>query len=392
MKEINEKKILFLTFEGIGSTIFTSQVAIHVNEMYKMKFNFDIITFETWRKQWKQSNVNLINHRCVFSNLSIILKRGINIYFPFLNLLNILIFSYSFIPQKNKYSMIHARSDYAAFISIVTKPLHKLPVIWDCRGDSLDELYFALKNKNVFFRFFGLFYLIPALKIRLYIINKFADKAIFVSNALKDHYSKILKTSKYVIIPCPVSDNIFYFDNELRIKKRNDLNFKTNQKVFLYSGSLVGYQFVEGLSQLFEKILSVPDNIILMLTSEPDEALKKFNYLLCEKFLILKAPFTEMVDFYNAADFAILIRKNRNLNFVASPTKFGEYCLTGLPVIMNNSIDQSYNIAIKLGNYVSYENIPNERFSITKREDIANESLKYFSRSVLNNLYIELYQ
>ena len=40
------------------------------------------------------------------------------------------------------------------------------------------------------------------------------------------------------------------------------------------------------------------------------------------------SDFYEINKYYNVADFAILIRSDRSLNHVASPTKFGEYCLT----------------------------------------------------------------
>lgn len=392
MKEKKENKFLFLMFEGIGSTIFNSQVAVHVNEMKKNNIKMDVLTFETWNKQWKNSKENLNTYRNKFPNSNIKLKKGVNIYIPFFNLFNVIIFIYNIFSVKDEYSMIHARSDYATFIAIITKPIHKLPVIWDCRGDSVDELRFSLQKRNFFIRSAGFLYLVPSLLMRLFVINKFADKAIFVSNALKEHYSKRLKTFNHVVIPCPVSDNNFYFDEKLRYEKRGELNFDENNKVFLYSGTMAGYQFVDGLIQLFEKILEIPNNVVLILTSEPDKARKIFFSLLTQKLIILKVPFTEMVDFYNAADFAILIREKRNLNYVASPTKFGEYCLTGLPVIMNKSIDQSYKIAIELGNYISYENVPIKEYPVNKRVDIARQALKFFSRSESNALYFEFYR
>jgi hypothetical protein len=392
MNEENHVRYLFLMFEGIGSTIFNSQVAVHVNEMNKNNLKFDILSFETWRKQWKKSNENLILYKNNNSNLNIKLSKGINIYLPLLNLMNVFLFLYYIYPKRKDYKLIHARSDYAAFISIITRPLHKLPVIWDCRGDSVDELRYSFDKKNILLRLISLVYLLPILRIRLFIINRFADRAIFVSEALRNHYYKFLKTSNYRIIPCPVSENIFYFDNKLRNEKRKELNFGEEQRVFLYSGSMVGYQFITGLEKFFEKILMDPNNIVMILTSEPDKAKKYFSFLSDKKLLILSAPFMEMVAFYNAADFAILIRESRRLNYVSSPTKFGEYCLSGLPVIMNDTVEQAFTIANEIGNYISSDDIPKQIYRVSKRTEISKKSKQYFSRSVLNKIYLELYE
>ena len=50
----------------------------------------------------------------------------------------------------------------------------------------------------------------------------------------------------------------------------------------------------------------------------------------------------------SAADFGLLLRENNIVNNVASPTKFAEYLMAGLPVIISNGIgDFSYFVRFK---------------------------------------------
>ena len=99
-----------------------------------------------------------------------------------------------------------------------------------------------------------------------------------------------------------------------------------------------------------------------------------------------------MNSIYNASDFAFMIRATRNLNVVASPTKFGEYCLTGLQVIHNSSVSQVNEIISILKNGFQYNDIENAiRLNDNMRSAVAVKAKKYYSRKILNNRYIKIY-
>ena len=90
------------------------------------------------------------------------------------------------------------------------------------------------------------------------------------------------------------------------------------------------------------------------------------------------------------SDYGVLLRDNRSLNNVSSPTKFGEYCITGLRVIHNNTIDQVCDITAKISN--GYGLLPPYSFcDIKTRTLIATKARQVFSRQISNKKYSSIY-
>jgi hypothetical protein len=387
---MQKKKGLFVLHEGIADTIFNSQVLEHVISMKSLGIDFDILSFNTFNKSWNQSNYNFESIKKKYPNLNIFLNKALNIYYPFSFLVNS-IFLLRFLKNK-KYDFIHARADYTAFLCILTKPIHKINVLWDCRGASVDELKDSLSRKNSLIKIFGRFFLVTFNTLASYVNSKSCDSAIFVSESLYKIFQKNIRHENYKIIPCPVSEKFFYFNSNLRSITRKEYNIKDNNKVYLYSGSMVAYQSLNEQYDFYKKLLINPQNIIFIITSEPDKAKLTFKDLKSKRLFILNATFENINSFYNLADFAILLRENKLLNKVASPTKFGEYCLSGLPVIMNDTVDQAKFVAKKIGNYISILDISSEKYDDENRVQISNKALNYYSRSILNDQYLELYK
>lgn len=384
-------KILFITHEGIDSSIFNSQVLIHCMSMKKMGISIDILSFNTNKKTRTASLVNykkLLNSKL---DIKIILKPAFNIYLPFSSFLNGILLTFFLLNNKNKYSILHCRSDYTTFISLITKFIHQKQVIWDCRGDSFDELNDTLLKKNVLIKFFGNVFLKPVNAFEIFISSRFSSAAIFVSKSLFCLHSNNLNSKNYKIVPCPVSEELFFFNDKLRESFRKANRIKDDDRVFLYSGSLAAYQALNLQEDFYDRILDDMRNIIIFATIDVVQAREYFQDKISDRFLIHNVPFHDMNNYYNLADFAILLRDNKQLNRVASPTKFGEYCLTGLPVIMNDTVEQSLEFSKKIGNYISWESLNFETFDNKLRYEIANISRTYFSRNELNKLYFDLY-
>jgi len=58
-----------------------------------------------------------------------------------------------------------------------------------------------------------------------------------------------------------------------------------------------------------------------------------------EGVINLFVPYNDVPNYLNAADFAIIWRDNNLVNNVASPSKFSEFSVNGLPVLHNGSVD-----------------------------------------------------
>lgn len=386
------KKGLFILHEGISSTIFNSQVLEHSKGLKKSGIEFDILSFDTLAKTWELSKNNLGKAKITHPDVNIKLIKAMNIYYPFSLFVNFILLVSFFKKNKKNYSFIHARTDYTTFLCILTKPFHNLPVYWDCRGDNVSELKDSLSRKNLFVRLIGNFYLVNFERIIIFLNCKLCDGAIFVSQALFELFKNMLVTKNYEIIPCPVSEKLFFFDSRLRLTMRNKFKFDDKNIVYLYSGSMVAYQSLQVQYLLYKRLLQNPENIIIIVTSDPEIAVDYFKNLNSNNLIILSANFEEMNHYYNLSDFAFLIREKKQLNFVASPTKFGEYCLTGLPVIMNDTVDQSLQYSKELGNYVNWDVSRFNKFGLDKRDEISSKAKFYFSRIELNKQYINLYQ
>jgi hypothetical protein len=385
---------LFISFDGIGSSIFDSQVSAHAKAMRELGVNLDIVAFEPFRKAWGVSRNNLYNNIKSSPEISITLIKASNIYLPLANIVNffIVLFSIKKATKSNQYDFIHARSDYSAYICYLTQRFHKLPIIWDCRGDSVDELKDALSRKtNIFTRLYGKYLMFVQRKIVKHLRYKMKF-GVFVSDELfKTHFSGASHiVSK--IIPCPVNDKYFYFDEKVRDRARRDLGYYESDNVFLYSGSMIAYQGIKKQVEVYRKVISSDSNArILIVTPDTQLAEELFLSLDQSKITILSSTFDKMNYYYNAADFAFLLREKKQLNHVASPTKFGEYCLCGLPVIMNDTVEQAYKYSKLIGNYCSVNETGYNKISYDARNAISIHALRYYSRSAVDNRYIDLY-
>src|SRR3990167_3170961 len=116
-----KKHGLFIFHEGVGSTIFASQVMEHALCMNEKGIDLSVLTFETFQKAKISSKNNLRNISGKYPSFKVDLRFGMNIYLPFSTLINsYFLLRYLFL-HRNQFSFIHARADYTAFLSLITK-------------------------------------------------------------------------------------------------------------------------------------------------------------------------------------------------------------------------------------------------------------------------------
>lgn len=383
---------LYILHEGISSTIFTSQVMEHALCMEKSGVKLDILTFETFGKARTASLKNLETARRDYKSINIELKFGANIYLPFSTVINALLLIHQLIKHKNKYEFIHARADYTSFLCLITRPIHRLPVIWDCRGDAVGELNDSLSRKSGFLRMTLGKVLLLRQRLMASINSMLADGAVFVSKELRGLHIKKLRTLRSIVVPCPVPEEKFFFDEKIRMEMRSLYKLRPSQRVFLYSGSMVAYQGISEQFKLYRDILKRSDNFILFATPDSALASEYFKDLPARQFKVISVSYAEMNGVYNLADFAFMLREPKILNWVASPTKFGEYCLTGLPVILNETVQQASENSEILGNKIAINSIDTvEIFSNDQRKLISVMSQGIYSRASTAQTYKSLY-
>lgn len=206
------------------------------------------------------------------------------------------------------------------------------PFVIDCHGDAIDEYRYNSKKIS---------------KLKIYFMEKMErtgiKKAKYVvcqSNAMIKFLQKKYSPSdpnKFIEYKCNASLDNFYFDQEIRKSTRKILNIEDNTTVFIYSGGLHKWQKVEESISFFKKYHHLNANSkLIILTLDKNKAIELSQTSapsLTSSIIIESVPHDQVIKYLNAADIAFLLRDNRNLNAVASPTKLGEYMACGLPVI-----------------------------------------------------------
>ena len=305
---------------------------------------------------------------------------------------------------KYPYLVFFSRADIGGEMVFLKKIYpNKIKFIYDLRGAWVEEHLWSIKKNNSYsikqYRNLSRIYYSEFLR------QKVADKIFVVSNTLKDyfinHYNS--KAEKFVLYPCLSSSDKFYFDVYLRIQSREELGFENEDIVFVYSGGVLNkYHIPDSIIRMFDRISKYESRAkLLLLIKKSSKDLKEQISNNKNIKLIEGVPNNKVVDFLNAADYGFLLRENIILNNVAFPTKFAEYLLSGLPVIISESLIDCVKYCKKYnsGFVVSNSDVEKiEDFSPKllinlnfDKNKIAKDAKALLSKeSVINNLVREL--
>lgn len=169
-----------------------------------------------------------------------------------------------------------------------------------------------------------------------------ADAAIAVSGPLRDWLVRDLGAdpAKIRVVPCLASDETFRYDPALRaeVRRREGLE---GRRVVVYPGATGKWHYLPETLAVVRALMQ-DDERVLFLALTPDPAAMgaaiEAAGIAPERTRVLRAAHAEVNAWLNAADAGILLRARHPVNEVAAPTKFAEYVLTGLPVLINAGI------------------------------------------------------
>ena len=390
-------RVLFLMHEGVESTIFQSQVAVHALEMKKLGYEIEIWTFETTLKSLESSQQN-VDHAEELSTCRVRILRGVYVFVPFSDLINSIILWFHLRWSAGRFDLVHARTDYSASVYSYIAESVRIPMIWDCRGDPFFETEYSL-SKRANIPLFLRRIILSAITSQERRAGDASVAATFVSNGLLERKSRSLHGKPGFVIPCSVSRTYFYFSSQLRDEYRKRIGFEGDAIVLVYSGAMSTYQGFEKYVDLVLQLLTRGDSTVRLLIVTPDQAKARdyvANRLPEHVYALCSAKFEEMNGYLNAADHGMLLRDSNRINDVSSPTKFGEYCLAGLPVILDGNVQQAVEISGAIKNHESYHEVLTGK-KLVRAEDceraaIASRSQQFFSREYLNASYDAMYR
>ena len=225
-----------------------------------------------------------------------------------------------------------------SLISPIISKLPKLKLVYEARGTVTVEYKYSVDAGRISARREWI------VRLREKLVLKYSDLVIVVSQKQKDFFAKeygAVVANKMLVIPGAADALKFYYSEGLRatVRQRMGLEGKT---VFLYSGRLdKPWQIPREVFRTFKHIHAhVPDTFFIILTPDKDIAEQLFSQhdISNPSFMITYVRLTEINDYLNATDYGILFRENLPINNLASPTKFAEYVLAGLKVIISEGV------------------------------------------------------
>lgn len=383
---------VFVLFEGVGSTIFASQVSRHVHDMRRAGINMRVLALEPNRKNMEQSRKNIATLKETDPELDVVLYRCISLFLPFSMIINtcILWLNLRHMNARTPVDFIHARADYCTCLCLLQNLFRRCPIIWDCRGDSYAELENLLDRRMPKLLWAARWYFLWRQSLILAICCRLSTRALFVSTSLRDIFT-LKNTQQAVVVPCTVASELFFYSKDIRKAVRAEWGVPDAKIILLYAGGLAAYQGLQRLQACFE-LHSKNTNVQLVMVTPNIQAAKAiFPQHLQEKVLFKSAQYKEMNGVYNAADVGILLRDTSPINNVASPTKFGEYSMTGLPVLSNDTVEQVKTQSRNFGNLVHANAESLERRTDEDRHLISQKATLFYGRKSGNSIYHELY-
>ena len=241
--------------------------------------------------------------------------------------------------------------------------------------------------------------------IEKYAINN-STNIICVSNRFKNYIIDTfgVDKDKISVVPCCVNDIPDTINFEKRKEIRASLGIE-RRKVIIYAGSIVKYQCVDEMIEIFSNLIKVDNSFYFLFLSAYNnyESLKgKFaQYHIDESFYTMRSvKQDEVFNYLCASDFGFLIRDNNLLNKVSSPTKLAEYLMAGLPIVATNSVGDINDISSKVI-LCDYSNIKDDSFfneiadfdtSLENRTKNFSVAKKYLEDNLTWSSYEEVYK
>ena len=343
------KRILFVLFEGLPATVIDTQVLLHVDAVQKA-FG---VPFEIWSfcggKALYESSMDRLDAAQRLSNSPVRVFRAMRAGMPGSKLVNREMFRKLLRGREGDFGSVHARNDYiAATIGPVLRNAG-LPMLWDCRGDSVAEFDERAGRRSVPS-------VVRAARRQVVLREREAaardcSAALFVSHPLASLNMSLLDGKPYEIIPCSAPEGLFRFDPELRQEMRRHLGYAESHRVLVYSGGLAAYQRVPDMLELFRRVRAADERAKLLLVTPDIQRMRQMcKGIAPEDVQLHRGQIGEINGFLNAADAGFILRAHNDINRAAFPTKFAEYCLAGLPVIMDDAVPDCATLADRWGN------------------------------------------
>ncbi|MDP3930608.1 MAG: hypothetical protein Q8R57_16435 [Bacteroidota bacterium] len=395
--KINSNKYFYLNNKETDGAVFQTQILDWLHLFGQNGVSFELIQLfhikDFIRPNFVNSQIKVVKGKSKIFNgfLFFLPSKGFGAYLNFgLLLIKLLIPLF-----KSGKVVIFSRAIIGREIRLLKRIFpSKVVFIFDARAASAEEnKYSAIKtsdfSKERYLMIGNIYYL-------EYETILIADKIFSVSNRLSDYFIDNFKIdkNKFHLYPCLSNSSKFKFNIEVRSEIRSEMNFGIEKRVLIYAGGISAeWHLADKMIKFFRELLKFEQNSVFLFLSNDEVG---FNRLiqnfpdLMEFVFYKKVPNDLVYKYLNAADFGLLFRDDTIMNNVSSPTKFAEYMLCGLPVLISQGVgdyekfvsENNAGLVFKTTELENFNNFDFNSFLNKKfvRNEIAQLGQKLFSK------------
>ncbi len=218
-----------------------------------------------------------------------------------------------------------------------------------------------------------------------------SDYHIAVTTALVKYWEENFgyKGNNYVVIPCTLSNDFAKIDRESIIRDRNEiresLGWSAGDTVLVFSGSTAGWQSLGLLNTILQTHLKNNPSLRVLFLSKESKEIHTLSETYPTQVVRKWLSHNEVGKHLNACDYGILIREQSVTNQVAAPTKFAEYLMCGLKVLISEKMGDysAFTVEHNCGIVVNEDTIASlslKPVGVEEKLTIAQTGVKYFSK------------
>ena len=244
-------------------------------------------------------------------------------------------------------NIVYGHNNELGVLSIVMARMLRIPSVVDLHGVEVDEYlekYPNWRKHRLRTRFWR--------SVEGFVLRN-ADSIVCVSSVHREEIRNRLGSDRRTyIVPCFANESAFDPGRFSKEDVRSTLGISPSEVVFAYSG-LVPVRYDEFNPIFFFSHLGDASGkrlLVLAAFSETNkETADQVPESMRDRVIVVSVPRHKVPEYLSACDVGILLRKDSIVNHVASPTKFAEYLLCGLPVVITENLGDASGMVKKDG-------------------------------------------
>lgn len=230
--------------------------------------------------------------------------------------------------RRDRVQVIHARSYVPALIAWLLKHLFGVRFIFDMRGFWADE-----RVEGGLWPAEGFLYHLAKRLERRFLAD--ADEIVTLTERARVTVERWLGSKATPVTVIPTCVDLARFSRPAKPGPPNP------SPVFIYTGSLGTWYFLEGMLHFVEEAVHrFPCTYFLLLTQNREEAASELRRvrLVSDTVMVASVAPAEVPTWLAQADAGLAFYKPGWARQATCPTKIGEYLAMGLPVVVNDAV------------------------------------------------------